>query len=70
MSGDESLQLRKPSEPDKRDSEEADIKRFRIRLAESKDFGEVYEIVKETTKRSLGAYRIGLMLYLDDCLCS
>jgi len=58
--------LRKPSEPDKRDSEEADIKRFRIRLAESKGFGEVYEIVKETTKRSLGAYRIGLMLYLDD----
>jgi hypothetical protein len=35
-------------------------------LAESKGFGEVYEIVKETTKRSLGSYRIGLMLYLDD----
>ncbi len=32
----------------------------------AKDFGEVYEIVKETVRKSLGKYRVGMMLFLDD----
>jgi len=42
------------------------VKEFRVRLAEAKNLSEVYEIVKDTVKRSLGRYRVGLMVYLDD----
>jgi hypothetical protein len=39
---------------------------YQVRLDHAKGFGEVYEIVKDTAKRSLGEYRVGMMLYLDD----
>jgi histidinol phosphatase-like PHP family hydrolase len=39
---------------------------YRSRLDQANSFGEVYEIVKDTVKRSLGEYRVGMMLYLDD----
>lgn len=42
------------------------IKAYRSRLEHAKDFNEVYEIVKDTVKRSLNRYRIGMMLVLDD----
>jgi len=45
---------------------EAERGRFRLRLAEAQGFASVYEVVKETVKRILGQYRVGLMLYLDD----
>ena len=38
----------------------------RTRLDHAKGFGDVYELVKETVKRSIGEYRVGMMLYLDD----
>ena len=41
-------------------------KECQVRLDHAKGFGDVYEIVKETVKRSLGEYRVGMMLYLDD----
>ncbi len=59
-------QMSNRSEQGKPASKEAETKKLRIRLAEAKGFSEVYEIVKETARRSLGAYRVGLMLYLDD----
>ena len=39
---------------------------FRSRLDQAKDFSDVYEVVKDTAKHSLGRYRVGLMLVLDD----
>ena len=39
---------------------------YQERLDHAKGFGDIYEIVKETVKRSLGEYRVGMMLYLDD----
>jgi hypothetical protein len=42
------------------------VKGYRSRLDSAKDFSDVYEIVKDTVKRSIGGYRIGLMLILDD----
>jgi len=36
------------------------------RLEKAKDYGEIWDIVKETTKRSLDRYRAGMMLFLDD----
>lgn len=52
--------------PEAFDAKEAEMRKLRVRLAEAKGFSEVYEIVKDTVKRSLGTYRVGLMLYLDD----
>jgi hypothetical protein len=36
------------------------------RLEKAKDYGEIWDVVKETTKRSLGQYRASMMLFLDD----
>lgn len=44
----------------------SDIERYRDRLDRVKGFGGIYEIVKETVKRSLGEHRVGMMLFLDD----
>jgi len=44
----------------------AEASNNRPSLDSASGFGEVYEIVKETVKQSLGKYRIGMMLYLDD----
>jgi len=43
-----------------------EVKKYRIRLDETTGFGEVYEVVKDTVKRSLGKYRVGMMLFLED----
>lgn len=42
------------------------VEDLRRRLDEAGGFGDVYEVVKESVKRSLGEYRVGMMLYLDD----
>lgn len=52
--------------PERFDAKEAEMRKLRVRLAQAKGFGDVYEIVKDTVKRSLGMHRVGLMLYLDD----
>jgi hypothetical protein len=39
---------------------------YRSRLDDAKGYGEVWEIVKDTVKTSLGKYRRGMMLFLDD----
>jgi len=44
----------------------SEVERYRRLLDEAKGFGEVYEVVKETVKRSLGEYRVGMMLFLED----
>jgi hypothetical protein len=36
------------------------------RLEKAQGYGEVWEIVKDTVKGSLGEYRAGMMLFLDD----
>ena len=36
------------------------------RLENASNFAEVYEVVKDTVKQSLGKYRMGMMLYLHD----
>lgn len=40
--------------------------KYQLRLDHAKGFGDIYEIVKDAVKRSLGEYRVGMMLYLDD----
>ncbi len=47
------------------ESEYSEIEAYHSRLDRSKGFGEIYDIVKDTVKRSLGEYRVGMMLYLD-----
>jgi hypothetical protein len=42
------------------------IEANRLRLDQAEGFSDVYEVVKDTVKRSIGRYRIGLMLVLDD----
>jgi hypothetical protein len=37
-----------------------------MRLDRAHDFSEVYEVVKDTVKQSLGKHRVGMMLYLDN----
>jgi len=39
---------------------------YRSRLDGAEGYGEVWEIVKDTVKRSLGEYRVGMMLFLED----
>lgn len=39
---------------------------YNSRLENAKDYGEIWEVVKETAKHSLGQYRVGMMLFLDD----
>ena len=45
---------------------ESTIKSFRSRLEKAKGFNEVYEIVKDTVKHTLGKHRGGMLLFLDD----
>lgn len=44
----------------------SDVEKYRGRLDQAKGYGEVYKIVRDTVKRSLGKYRVGMMLFLDD----
>ncbi|MFQ5758764.1 MAG: hypothetical protein ACE5IF_03725 [Candidatus Bathyarchaeia archaeon] len=39
---------------------------YRSRLDNAEGYGEVWEIVKDTVKNSLGKFRAGMMLFLDD----
>ena len=39
---------------------------YRSRIDKAKGFSEVWEIVKDTVKDSLGEYRVGMLLFLDD----
>jgi hypothetical protein len=39
---------------------------YKSRLEHAQNYGEIWEVVKETTKYSLGKQRIGMMLFLDD----
>ena len=54
------------SEDNKAENKEAEIPNQRLRVDNARGFAEVYEIVKDTVKRHLGKYRVGMMLYLDD----
>lgn len=47
-------------------SEKKKVEDFNSRLEDAKDYSDVWEIVKETTKFSLGRHRVGMMLFLDD----
>jgi len=42
------------------------IEKYRSRLEKAQGYGDVWEIVKDTVKSSLGEYRVGMMLFLDD----
>jgi len=39
---------------------------YASRLENAQNYSEIWEIVKETTRFSLGLYRVGIMLFLDD----
>jgi len=42
------------------------VSEYRSRLDSAEGYGEVWEIVKDTVKHSLGEHRTGMMLFLDD----
>jgi len=42
------------------------VKKHRPRLENAQGFGEVWEIVKDAVKTSLGERRVGMILFLDD----
>jgi len=46
--------------------EDFQVEEHRLNIDRAKDFGQVWEIVKDTVKEALGEYRIGMMLFLDD----
>ncbi len=48
------------------DTKEKETGNYSYRLENSKDYGEIWEVVKETAKYSLGKHRVGMMLFLDD----
>lgn len=48
------------------EDDKADSSDYRHKLDKAAGFGEVYEIVKETVRHSLGKHRVGMMLYLND----
>ena len=45
---------------------ESEAETYSSRLNKARGFGEVWEIVKDTVKDSLGKHRVGMMLFLDD----
>ncbi len=51
---------------DKDEKQSTNIEDYRSRIGKSEGFSEVWEIVKDTVKDSLGKHRIGMMLFLDD----
>lgn len=42
------------------------VESYRSRIDEAEGFSDVWEIVKETVKASLGEQRLGMLLFLDD----
>jgi len=45
---------------------ESDLQKYQNRLETAMDYGDVWEIVKDTVSYSLGKRRGGMMLFLDD----
>jgi len=45
---------------------EPKVEAYRSRLDKAQGFNEIWEIVKHTVKDSLGEYRSGMLLFLDD----
>jgi len=39
---------------------------YEFRLEHARNYGDIWEVVKETAKYSLGKQRVGMMLFLDD----
>lgn len=50
----------------KMDDEKKDIDGYSSRLENAKNYGAIWEVVKETAKCSLGQHRASMMLFLDD----
>ena len=48
------------------DTKEKEARDYGFRLERARDYGEIWDIVKETTKQALGQHRTGMMLFLDD----
>jgi len=46
--------------------EQSRIEAYRSRLDNAQGFGDVWEIVKDSVKDSLGEHRVGMMLFLDN----
>jgi len=42
------------------------VDEYRSRIDKAQGYGDVWEIVKDTVKDSLGEHRVGMMLFLDD----
>jgi hypothetical protein len=47
-------------------SETSSIEQYRLRLDAAKGYSEIWELVKDTVKTTLGEHRVGMMLFLDD----
>ncbi|MBX5327320.1 MAG: hypothetical protein ACQXXH_04870 [Candidatus Bathyarchaeia archaeon] len=47
-------------------AERKKLEDYASRLENAQNYSEIWEIVKETTRSSLGLYRVGIMLFLDD----
>ena len=48
------------------EEELTEVENYPSRIEEAEGFSEVWELVKETVKSTLGKYRLGMMLFLDD----
>jgi hypothetical protein len=46
--------------------ESSGVKTYSSRINKARGFSEVWEIVKDTVRDSLGEHRVGMMLFLDD----
>jgi len=46
--------------------EKKKVEDYIFRLESAKNYSEVWGVVKETTKFSIGKHRVGMMLFLDD----
>lgn len=47
-------------------TKESRISKFGFELDNAKDYNEIWNIVKKTVKKTIGKYRSGIMLFLDD----
>ena len=48
------------------ESDSRKVDEYRSRLEKAQGYSDVWEIVKDTVKDSLGEHRVGMMLFLDD----
>lgn len=48
------------------ESDSTKVDEYRSRLEKAQGYSDVWEIVKDTVKDSLGEHRVGMMLFLDD----